>query len=49
MIDTVLAVEDAEFYHHRGVNARSLIRALLANVSAGGVDPGRLARSRSRS
>jgi penicillin-binding protein 1A len=40
MIDTVLAVEDAEFYHHRGVNARSLIRALLANVSAGGVTQG---------
>ena len=42
VIDTVLAVEDAEFYDHRGVNARSLIRALLANVSAGGVDPRRL-------
>ncbi len=40
VIDTVLAVEDAEFYHHRGVNARSLIRALLANVSAGGVTQG---------
>ncbi len=40
VIDTVLAVEDAEFYQHRGVNARSLIRALLANVSAGGVTQG---------
>ena len=40
MIDTVFAVEDAEFYHHHGVNARSLIRALLANVSAGGVTQG---------
>ena len=40
VIDTVLAVEDAEFYQHRGINARSLIRALLANVSAGGVTQG---------
>ncbi len=40
VIDTVLAVEDAEFYQHRGVNARSLIRALLANVSAGGTAQG---------
>ncbi|HTN79636.1 MAG TPA: transglycosylase domain-containing protein, partial [Acidimicrobiales bacterium] len=40
VIDTVLAVEDEEFYNHGGINARSLIRALLANVSAGGVTQG---------
>ncbi len=36
----VLSVEDAEFYQHGGVNVRSLIRATLKNVEAGGVDQG---------
>jgi penicillin-binding protein 1A len=36
----VLSVEDAEFYNHGGVNIRSLIRATLKNVQAGGVDQG---------
>ena len=37
VIDAVLAVEDESFYDHKGVNAKSLMRAVLANVSAGGV------------
>ncbi|CAM8631070.1 MrcB Membrane carboxypeptidase (penicillin-binding protein) [Acidimicrobiia bacterium] len=36
----ILSVEDAEFYNHGGVNIRSLIRATLKNVQAGGVDQG---------
>ena len=34
-IDAVLAVEDAEFYHHDGVNLRATLRALVANVDSG--------------
>ncbi len=35
VIDAVLAVEDAEFYDHDGVNVRSMIRATLSNFSSG--------------
>jgi penicillin-binding protein 1A len=40
VIDAVLAVEDAGFYRHKGVDAKSLLRAMLANVSAGEVRQG---------
>ncbi|MBK9181146.1 MAG: transglycosylase domain-containing protein [Acidimicrobiales bacterium] len=40
VIDTVLAVEDEDFYEHGGVNLRSTIRALFANVSSGGIEQG---------
>src|SRR5262249_51131079 len=38
--NAVLAVEDESFYRHKGVNAKSLLRAMLANVSAGEVTQG---------
>ena len=38
--DAILAVEDAEFYQHRGVNLRALTRAMVENVQAGGVEQG---------
>ncbi len=34
-IDAVLAVEDADFYAHDGVNLRATLRALVANVDSG--------------
>ncbi len=37
VIDTVLAVEDQEFYEHGGMNVRATARALATNVSAGDV------------
>jgi penicillin-binding protein 1A len=37
---TVLAVEDANFYEHDGVSARSVLRALRANSDAGEVEQG---------
>ncbi len=37
---TVLAVEDADFYEHDGVSARSIMRAFRANSDAGGVSQG---------
>jgi penicillin-binding protein 1A len=40
VVQSILAIEDAEFYQHRGVNARALARALVENVSAGGVEQG---------
>jgi len=35
MIDTLLVVEDKDFYHHHGVSVMAIGRALLANISAG--------------
>jgi 1A family penicillin-binding protein len=37
VVDTVLAVEDEDFYDHGGMNMRATMRALLTNVSAGDV------------
>jgi 1A family penicillin-binding protein len=37
---TVLAVEDANFYVHGGVDVRSMVRAMFANVQAGDVQQG---------
>jgi penicillin-binding protein 1A len=34
-VDAVLAVEDADFYAHDGVNVRATVRALLRNVDEG--------------
>ncbi len=39
-IRAVLDVEDARFYDHGGVDLRSTVRALVTNVSAGGVVQG---------
>lgn len=36
-IEAVLAVEDADFYAHNGLNLRSTIRALVRNVDSGAV------------
>lgn len=35
VVKAVLAVEDKDFYGHKGVNVRSLVRATLSNFSAG--------------
>jgi penicillin-binding protein 1A len=35
MVDAVLAVEDAQFFIHDGVNLRATLRALVHNVDAG--------------
>ncbi len=40
VIDAIVAVEDADFFEHRGVNLRRTIGALSANVEAGGVEQG---------
>ena len=40
VIDAVLAVEDKVFWEHKGVNLRSLVRAVLANVSSGSAGQG---------
>jgi penicillin-binding protein 1A len=37
---SVLAVEDASFYDHAGVNLKATFRALLENLSAAGVEQG---------
>jgi 1A family penicillin-binding protein len=40
LINAILATEDALFYQHHGVNVRSTVRAVGANVDAGGVAQG---------
>lgn len=40
VVESVLAVEDSNYYQHGPVNARSILRALQTNVSAGGVEQG---------
>jgi penicillin-binding protein 1A len=40
VVDSVLAAEDSAFYSHQGVNARSIGRALTANIESGGVAQG---------
>lgn len=37
---TVLAVEDADFYEHDGVSAKSILRAFRANSDAGAISQG---------
>ncbi len=36
----LLAIEDARFFEHRGIDGRAIARALLANVRSGGVVQG---------
>jgi penicillin-binding protein 1A len=40
LVATVLAVEDADFYDHNGVSARSILRALRANSEQGQISQG---------
>jgi penicillin-binding protein 1A len=40
LVDAVLAMEDRRFYEHGGLDLRGLVRAALANVSAGDVRQG---------
>jgi penicillin-binding protein 1A len=40
VIDAIVAVEDADFYAHDGVNFRAITRAFFENVNAGGVEQG---------
>ncbi len=40
VVNAILAVEDADFWKHNGVNGRSVMRALLANVASGSVEQG---------
>lgn len=40
VIESILAVEDSDFYRHGPVDAKAIVRALQTNVRAGGVDQG---------
>jgi len=40
LTQTLMAVEDRSFYEHHGISPRSLLRATVANVRAGGVVQG---------
>lgn len=38
--EAILAIEDRDFYQHRGVNVRSAFRALFRNIAAGDIEEG---------
>ncbi len=40
LIDAIITTEDKRFYHHRGIDIRSLIRAGLTNIVHGGIAEG---------
>ena len=40
MIGPVLAAEDAHFYDHKGINIRSILRAVDANLESGSISQG---------
>ena len=40
LIDTILAVEDQDFFNHYGISLKSISRAFLKNVQAGSVEQG---------
>ncbi|ORU92791.1 MAG: penicillin-binding protein 1B [Cycloclasticus sp. symbiont of Poecilosclerida sp. N] len=40
LIDGLIAIEDRDFYTHYGVSPKSILRALWANIQAGGVVQG---------
>ena len=39
-VDAVLAIEDAKFYEHPGVDVQGILRALIRNVRAGDIEQG---------
>ncbi|WP_438825434.1 transglycosylase domain-containing protein [Corynebacterium heidelbergense] len=40
MKKSIVAIEDRRFYEHKGVDVRGSVRALVANLSSGGVEEG---------
>ncbi|MBX3284687.1 MAG: transglycosylase domain-containing protein [Actinobacteria bacterium] len=40
VVESVLAAEDSNFYQHKGVNIRSILRAANANIEGGSVSQG---------
>ncbi|WP_246783121.1 penicillin-binding protein 1B [Wohlfahrtiimonas chitiniclastica] len=40
LVDTLLAMEDRQFYDHMGVNPKAIIRAMVANMKAGRKEQG---------
>jgi penicillin-binding protein 1A len=40
LVDTVLQVEDSDFWHHNGIDVQSIGRALLTNVESGAIEQG---------
>lgn len=35
LINAIIAIEDTNFYHHRGINLKGILRAFIMNIKAG--------------
>lgn len=40
LIQSIVGVEDADFYRHNGVNVKAVVRALIQNVNSGSIQQG---------
>jgi penicillin-binding protein 1A len=40
LINAVIAIEDERYWEHHGVDVRAIMRALVANITSGGVAEG---------
>ncbi|MFN3219022.1 MAG: transglycosylase domain-containing protein [Acidimicrobiales bacterium] len=40
VIEAIIAIEDADFYQHQGINLKAIGRSIVENVDAGGISQG---------
>ncbi len=40
LVQSIVGVEDADFYRHNGVNVKAVVRALIQNVNSGSIQQG---------
>ena len=40
LVQSIIGVEDADFYRHNGVNVKAVVRALIQNVNSGSIQQG---------
>ena len=40
LVDTILSVEDQDFFNHNGISLRSISRAFFTNIKAGDIEQG---------
>lgn len=40
LINGIIATEDTQFYHHRGINLKGILRAFISNIKSGRISQG---------